>query len=100
MGETGRRTLAQHEAAALLGIGDLHPGRAAATEFLLRELDKAAPRRVLEVGAGVGFTTQRLLERGWQVTAIEPNPVMRRQLERRLPIRAYPDGFEKFDGAE
>jgi SAM-dependent methyltransferase len=100
MSEIRRRGLAQHEASALLGIGDLHPGRSAATEFLLRAIDEAAPRRVLEVGAGIGFTTRRLLERGWQVTAIEPNPVLRRELEKRLPIRAYPHGFETFEDAE
>jgi SAM-dependent methyltransferase len=90
------RRLALHEAQALLGVGDLHPGCAAATEFLLGELDKITPRRVLEVGTGIGRTTERMLARGWQVTAIEPNAVMRRVLERRLAIRAWPGGFETF----
>lgn len=94
------RRLALHEALALLRVGDIHPGGVAATEFLLCELDKVAPRRVLEVGAGIGFTTERLLRRGWQVTAIEPNAVMRRVLEKRLAIRAYPDSFETFDDPE
>jgi SAM-dependent methyltransferase len=92
--------LALHEVLGLLGVGDIHPGGPAATDFLLRELDRAAPRRVLEVGAGIGLTTQRLLQRGWRVTAIEPNPVLRRVLEKRLACRAYPDTFESFDDAE
>jgi SAM-dependent methyltransferase len=84
----------------LLGIGDIHPGGPAATDFLLRELDKAAPRRVLEVGAGIGLTTQRLVERGWRVTAIEPSPVLRSVLEKRVACRTYPGAFESFDDAE
>jgi SAM-dependent methyltransferase len=92
--------LALHETLALLGIGDLHPGGSDATDFLLREIDKVAPRRVLEVGAGIGLTTQRLLERGWHVTAIEPNPLLRVALENRLVLRAYAGTFETFDDAE
>jgi SAM-dependent methyltransferase len=92
--------LALHEALALLGVGDLHPGGSAATDFLLRELDKVAPSRVLEVGAGIGVTTRRLLERGWHVTAIEPNPVLRAVLEERSASLVYAGKFETFDDAE
>jgi len=92
--------LALHEALALLGIGDLHPGGSATTDFLLRELDRASPRRVLEIGAGIGVTTQRLLERGWQVTAIEPNPVLRGVLEKRSAVRIHAGTFETFDDTE
>jgi SAM-dependent methyltransferase len=92
--------LALHEALAVLGVGDLHPGGSVATDFLLRELDKAAPSRVLEIGAGIGCTTRRLLERGWQVTAIEPNPILRAALENRSAVRAYPGTFETFDAVE
>jgi SAM-dependent methyltransferase len=95
-----RPSLALHETLALLGIGDLHPGGSLATDFLLRELDKAVPSRVLEIGAGIGFTTQRLLDRGWQVTAIEPNPLLRAALENRLAVRVYPGTFETFDAVE
>lgn len=98
--DSATRGLAYHESLALLGVGDLHPGGRAATEFLLRELDQAAPRRVLEIGAGMGRTTERLLQRGWQVTALEPNPVMRGVLEKRLGIRAVPDVFENFASEE
>jgi SAM-dependent methyltransferase len=94
------RGLALHEALALLNIGDLHPGGSATTDFLLRELDRAAPRRVLEIGAGIGVTTQRLLARGWQVTAIEPNPVLRGLLENRSAARVHAGTFETFDDAE
>lgn len=98
-GGTSRR-LALHEAHALLGLGDIHPGGPAATAFLLGELEKAAPRRVLEVGPGIGRTTGRLLERGWNVTAVEPNAVMRRVLEKRLSIRAHPGSFHTFEDPE
>lgn len=55
---------------------------------------------LLGVGAGIGLTTERLLSRGWKVTAIEPNAIMRGVLEKRLAIRAYPDTFETFDDPE
>jgi SAM-dependent methyltransferase len=100
MNSVASNGLALHEAMALLGIGDLHPGGSATTEFLLRELDRAAPRRVLEIGAGIGVTTQRLLERGWRVTAVEPNPVLRGVLEKRSAARVYAGTFETFDDAE
>jgi SAM-dependent methyltransferase len=96
MKSTAPPRLALHETLALLGVGDLHPGGPVATDFLLRELDKVAPRRVLEVGAGIGSTTQRLLARGWQVTAIEPNPLLRVALENRSALRAYAGTFETF----
>jgi len=37
-----------------------------------------APGRALEVGAGLGLTTGRLQRGGWEVTALEPDPVLRR----------------------
>ncbi|HIA47682.1 MAG TPA: methyltransferase domain-containing protein [Candidatus Hydrogenedentes bacterium] len=41
--------------------------------------------RVLEVGAGSGRYTELLLERGYQVIATEPDPVMYNRLIERLP---------------
>ena len=32
---------------------------------------------IADVGAGTGLLTQGLLQRGWRVTAVEPNPAMR-----------------------
>lgn len=85
------------ESLALLGATDIHPGGRDATNFLLDEMQKGNPRRVLEVGAGSGGTTARMLERGWQVTAIEPSRVLRTVAERRLGISVYPDDFEAFE---
>jgi SAM-dependent methyltransferase len=92
--------LAFHEALGLLNVGDLHPGGAPATEFLLNELAKGDPRMVLEVGAGIGATTERMIRRGWQVVPIEPSGVLRRKLERRLRIRAHANTFETFEAAD
>jgi SAM-dependent methyltransferase len=82
---------------ARLGVGDLHPGGGDISSFLVDELVKAGARRVLDVGAGIGVTTERLLSRGLQVTALEPNPVLRATIERRLGLRASAIPFARFD---
>lgn len=84
----------------LLRVGDLHPGGPLATDFLLRQLDQGRAIRVLEIGAGIGRTTERMLRRGWRVTAIEPNAILRASLVRRLGIGAYPADFESFESTE
>ena len=88
--------LAYHETLGVLDAGDLHPGGAEATAFLLDELEKAHPRRVLEVGAGIGRTTDRMLARGWEVVALEPNPVLRACFSARHPAPARPERLEHF----
>ena len=88
---------AYHEMMAILGVGDLHPGGLPATEFLLTELGKANPRTVLEVGAGGGLTTARMIKRGWQVTAIEPSTVLCAQLKSRFRIPVHVGPFETFE---
>ena len=88
------------ESLALLGFTDLHPGGRDATNFLLDELQKGNPRRVLEIGAGSGATTERMIRRGWQVTSIEPNAVQRSVLEKRLRVPAYAGEFERFEEAD
>jgi SAM-dependent methyltransferase len=94
------RRLAFHEVMGVLGIGDLHPGGRVATDFLLEELAKIRPRVVLEIGAGIGRTTERMVGRGWHVVPIEPNDVLRRELEAKLPIHVHPNGLETFAGGE
>jgi SAM-dependent methyltransferase len=94
------KRLAFHEAAGLLGIGDLHPAGPTATEFLLHQLDNARPRLVLEIGAGIGRTTQRMLRRGWRVVPIEPNPILRRELHSRLGIDVYGSNLDDFPEGE
>src|SRR5690349_14629709 len=88
------RRLAFHEVMGVLRIGDLHPGGAAATDFLLARLASNSPRVVLEVGAGIGLTSARMSERGWRVVALEPNEVLRKILQARLPIEVRPNGLE------
>ena len=67
-----------HEAKGLLGVGDLHPGGAVATERILQWIEGA--RSVVEIGAGIGRTTARLADRGHEVTALEPNARLHAQL--------------------
>jgi SAM-dependent methyltransferase len=81
----------------ILGVGDLHPGGHVATRFLLGELDKAKPRTVLEIGAGAGRTTARMMKRGWKVTPIEPSSVLCQSLMTELRITAHAGTFETFD---
>lgn len=94
------RRLAFHEVMGVLGVGDLHPGGRMATDFLLEELAKSRPRIVLEIGAGIGRTTERMIGRGWHVVPIEPNDILRRELETKLPIHVDPNGLEAFAGGE
>ena len=91
------RRLAFHEVMGVLGIGDLHPGGLVATDFLLDELARNRPRVVLEIGAGIGRTTERMIGRGWEVVPIEPNAILRRALEAKLPIHVHPNSLETFE---
>lgn len=69
-----------HRVAALLGRGDLHPGGAGASARLIGWIAETRPARVLEIGAGAGLSTRRLCDRGWEVTALEPDPVLASRL--------------------
>jgi SAM-dependent methyltransferase len=55
----------------------------AALDWLL----PAGARHVLDLGAGTGKLTSSLLERGLEVTAVEPSDQMRAELERELAGR-------------
>jgi SAM-dependent methyltransferase len=56
-----------------------------AVDRLLDELGVSRGARILDVGAGTGKLTRRLLERGLDVVAVEPIAGMRRTLERTAP---------------
>jgi SAM-dependent methyltransferase len=94
---TPQRRVAYHEMMGILGVGDLHPGGHLATEFLLGHLARAKPAHVLEIGAGRGKTTERMMKRGWRVTPIEPSVVLCEALKARLRIPAHVGTFETFD---
>jgi len=79
-----RTSFKYHQFRARLGMGDLHPGGAPATLRILRWLAEQNVRRVLEVGAGIGNTAARMASLGWDVTAIEPDPVLFARLRKRL----------------
>jgi len=85
--------LKYHQFRALLGMGDLHPGGIAATHALLGLLEGQGIERVLEVGAGIGNTAARLVERGWHVTALEPDPVLFARLSARPGLAATRESF-------
>jgi SAM-dependent methyltransferase len=57
------------------------PYPAAALDWLL----PARAQRIVDLGAGTGKLTRQLLDRGRQVTAVEPSPGMRAELHRVLP---------------
>jgi SAM-dependent methyltransferase len=85
--------LKYHQFRGKLGMGDLHPGGAPATARILRWLSERGVHRVLEVGAGIGNTARRMTALGWDVTAIEPDPVLFAQLRTRLGGAARPESF-------
>jgi hypothetical protein len=91
------RRLAFHEMMGRLGVGDLHPGGRPVSSLFQEQLLARGARRVLEVGAGIGVTTERLLNAGFDVAPLEPNPVLRGVLTKRLGIRAHDTTFEDFD---
>jgi SAM-dependent methyltransferase len=83
-----RAAFKYHQFRAKLGMGDLHPGGAPATETILRWLTERKVRRVLEVGAGIGNTAARMSALGWDVTAIEPDAILFARLQKRLGATA------------
>lgn len=67
---------------------------AALYELLAAECRLAAEATVADVGAGTGLLTQGLLRLGCRVVAVEPNPDMRREADRRLGGAAHYRGVE------
>ncbi len=62
----------------LLGREDVHPGGAAASDALVLHLGEPGPgAQVVDLGAGAGGTSKRLLRRGWTVIAVEPDVELR-----------------------
>lgn len=58
-------------------------------------LEPAPGMRVLDLGAGTGKLTAVLVELGFDVVAVEPDPAMRAQLQREHPtVRALAGGAE------
>lgn len=82
-----------HQFRGRLGMGDLHPGGAPATAAILGWLRDRRVERVLEVGAGIGNTAIRMLNLGWDITALEPDPVLFETLRKRLGARARREPF-------
>ncbi len=88
-------------------MGDHHAQRAASFGAAAAEYERGRPtyppqaidwllspsaRRVLDLGAGTGKLTGRLVERGLDVVAVEPSAGMREQLARTLPGVTLLDG--------
>lgn len=51
-------------------------------DWIDARLGKGKRRHVADIGAGTGMSTEPFLERGYRVTAVEPNAAMREQLGR------------------
>jgi SAM-dependent methyltransferase len=88
--------LKYHQLHARLGIGDLHPGGAPATERLLHWLRAAGVQEVLEVGAGIGNTSGRMSTLGWRVTALEPDAVLHARLQRLRGVAVHRTAFLEY----
>lgn len=86
-----------HRVQALLGRGDLHPGGEAGSQHLIGWISEVAPVRVLEIGAGAGLSTQRMRARGWEVTALEPDPVLASRLKAVNGVRVMQCGVESLE---
>ena len=85
--------LKYHQFRGRLNMGDLHPGGADVTEKMLDWLAQRDVHRVLEVGAGIGNTSARMAALGWDVTALEPDPILYAKLRRRLGSSARCEPF-------
>src|SRR5271165_48220 len=85
--------LKYHQFRGKLGMGDLHPGGVPATTQILRWLSERNVHRVLEVGAGIGNTAAHMASLGWDVTAIEPDPMLFAKLQSRLGASARCESF-------
>jgi SAM-dependent methyltransferase len=60
---------------------------------MLEWLAERKVRRVLEVGAGIGNTAVRAVSLGWDVTALEPDPILFARLRKRLGAAARCETF-------
>jgi SAM-dependent methyltransferase len=63
-----------------------------AVTYLVRELDIAEGRDVLELGAGTGKFTELIVHTGARITAVEPVEAMRAAFERSCPTLTILDG--------
>lgn len=67
-------------------------GRPDYPDVIVDWLLASAPRRVVDLGAGTGKLTRRLVDRVETVVAVEPDPDMRRVLSAHLPEVVVVDG--------
>ena len=87
-----------------LSLSNLVPAQQRYTELLLdqvaQQLTGIGRPRVLDVGCGTGHMLQLMLERGYQVDAVNPSPHLNRLLRTRLaqlpgaPTTLFETGFE------
>ncbi|MBF4635057.1 class I SAM-dependent methyltransferase [Agreia pratensis] len=79
-------------------VGDYDRGRpsypAEAIEWVLEQIDPAHPggARVVDLGAGTGKFTAGLVDHGFDVTAVEPDALMRERLTQNLPTVSALEG--------
>jgi len=63
------------------------------TEQLLDWLAEHEVRKVFEIGPGMGLSTQRLATRGWNVVALERDPVLRLRLRGATVVADLEEGL-------
>ncbi|MBB6669245.1 class I SAM-dependent methyltransferase [Cohnella nanjingensis] len=72
-----------HDLLALIGEGSAHPGGFEASKRLLRSLEVPSNGRILEVGCGTGRSACYMAQLGYDVTAVDRNPLMLEKAKRR-----------------
>ncbi|MEL6348964.1 MAG: methyltransferase domain-containing protein [Myxococcota bacterium] len=92
--------LAYHQVMGLLGWRDLHPGGREVSQRIVKAIQTQQgdrPTTILEVGAGAGGTTARLLTQGWRVHAVEPDPILNQLLPEHPDLHIHPCGLLQTD---
>lgn len=85
------------EILAALGEGAAHPGGFASTLRLLNEHPIPKEARILEVGCGTGRTACHMAQLGYQVSAIDLNPVMIEKAIQRADLLDVKVDFQEAD---
>jgi SAM-dependent methyltransferase len=80
MTDTFYRTFSEKH---LTGVGEARRGRIERARLALLMRHAAPPGRLLEIGPGQGSLAALAVEAGWQYSAIEPSPLLARQLRAR-----------------
>ena len=73
------------------------------SDFWLREIEKLAPKTIIDLGCGTGLLTIELAKRGYTMIGVEPAEKMldiARKKSGAEKVRWIEGGYEKFEGLE